>query len=203
MNDITHKEGTTIEHYENNAEAFWAGTKDHDVSQNIDAFLAALPTNKALDILDVGCGPGRDLLRFKSLGHKPIGLDGSATFCRMATEHSGCPTLNQTFVNMDLPDTSFDGVFANASLFHVPSSELLNVLRKLHACLRVGGILFTSNPRGSTEGWQGQRYGHYLELDSTKVFLEQAGFELLEHYYRPKGKPIAQQPWLAIVSRRR
>ncbi|MEW4983903.1 MAG: class I SAM-dependent methyltransferase [Cycloclasticus sp.] len=203
MNDITHKEGTTIEHYENNAEAFWAGTKDHDVSQNIDAFLAALPTNKALDILDVGCGPGRDLLRFKSLGHKPIGLDGSATFCRMATEHSGCPTLNQTFVNMDLPDASFDGVFANASLFHVPSSELLNVLRKLHACLRVGGILFTSNPRGSTEGWQGQRYGHYLELDSTKVFLEQAGFELLEHYYRPKGKPIAQQPWLAIVSRRR
>ena len=203
MNDITHKEGTTIEHYENNAEAFWAGTKDHDVSQNIDAFLAALPTNKALDILDVGCGPGRDLLRFKSLGHKPIGLDGSATFCRMATEHSGCPTLNQTFVNMDLPDTSFDGVFANASLFHVPSSELLNVLRKLHACLRVGGILFTSNPRGNTEGWQGQRYGHYLELDSTKVFLEQAGFELLEHYYRPKGKPLAQQPWLAIVSRRR
>jgi len=203
MNDITHKEGTTIEHYENNAEAFWAGTKDHDVSQNIDAFLAALPTNKALDILDVGCGPGRDLLRFKSLGHKPIGLDGSATFCRMATEHSGCPTLNQTFVNMDLPDASFDGVFANASLFHVPSSELLNVLRKLHACLRVGGILFTSNPRGSTEGWQGQRYGHYLELDSTKVFLEQAGFELLEHYYRPKGKPIEQQPWLAIVSRRR
>jgi len=202
MNDINRKEQTTIGHYENNAEAFWAGTKDHDVSQNIEAFLAALATKKSLDILDLGCGPGRDLLRLKSLGHKPVGLDGSAKFCTMATEHSGCPTLNQTFVNMDLPDASFDGVFANASLFHVPSTELLNVLRKLHACLRPGGILFTSNPRGSTEGWQGQRYGHYLELDASKAFLEQAGFELLEHYYRPTGKPIAQQPWLAIVSRR-
>lgn len=202
MDDTTNKEAVTISHYENNADAFWAGTKGHDVSQNIDAFLTALPKDKALNILDLGCGPGRDLLRFKSLGHNPTGLDGSPTFCKMATEYSGCPTLNQTFVTMNLPAGHFDGVFANASMFHVPSSQLLNVLNKLHDCLRLGGILFTSNPRGSAEGWHGQRYGHYLELEESKDFLERAGFELLTHYYRPKEKPKKQQPWLAIISRR-
>lgn len=202
MNNSLNKEAITISHYENNAAEFWAGTKNHDVSQNIEAFLVALPKGKPLNILDFGCGPGRDLLHFKSLGHNPTGLDGSPAFCKMATDYSGCPTLHQTFTTMTLPFGHFDGVFANASMFHVPSSQLLEVLLKLHDCLRPNGILFASNPRGNAEGWQGQRYGHYLELEGTQIFLEQAGFELLTHYYRPKGKPIEQQPWLATISRR-
>jgi len=202
MSDPNDKETLTIRHYDDHAEAFWAGTKDHDVSQNIEAFLSALPKGKPLNILDFGCGPGRDLQHFKSLGHHPIGLDGSKTFCKMATEFSGCPTLNQTFTTLSLPTEYFDGVFANASMFHVPSTHLLAVLKTLHHCLRPNGVLFTSNPRGNAEGWQGQRYGHYQEIEESKAFIEQAGFELLSHYYRPKGKPIEQQPWLAMLSRR-
>jgi hypothetical protein len=60
--------------------------------------------------------------------------------------------------------------------------------------------LFTSNPRGNGEGWQGGRYGNYQEYDQSKASLEQAGFTVLDHYYRPEGKPRDQQPWLAIVS---
>jgi len=202
MNDTADKEALTIGHYDNNAQSFWDGTKDHDVSQNIRAFLEPLPKNKPLDILDLGCGPGRDMHHFKSLGHKPIGLDGSRSFCDMATEFSGCPTIHQSFVNMDLSDYQFDGVFANASLFHVPATELLNVLKKLRECLLPDGILFTSNPRGNHESWKGQRYGHYLELEPSTNFLEQSGFDVLHHYYRPEGNPVNQQPWLAMVSRR-
>ena len=88
----------TINHYEENAESFRTGTKDHDVSQNIEAFLDALPQEKSLDILDFGCGPGRDLVVFKSLGHNPTGLDGCKEFCKMAQEQSDCPTLNQQFL---------------------------------------------------------------------------------------------------------
>ena len=83
MNDMKHKtsleeiETQTIHHYDLNAESFWQGTRDHDVSQNIQAFLSALPVKKSLDILDLGCGPGRDLSTFKKLGHKPVGIDGS------------------------------------------------------------------------------------------------------------------------------
>jgi SAM-dependent methyltransferase len=197
--DLDEIESVTLSHYENNAESFWTGTKDHDVSQNIDAFLDALPKNKPLDILDLGCGPGRDLNTFKSLGHNPIGLDGSKEFCNMAEKHSDCPVLHQQFLKLGLQENSFDGIFANASLFHVPSQELPRVLGELHSALRVGGILFTSNPRGNAEGWQGQRYGHYMELETSKIFLENAGFQLVHHYYRPKNKPREQQPWLAIV----
>ncbi|MEO1889486.1 MAG: class I SAM-dependent methyltransferase [Cycloclasticus sp.] len=203
MDDTVKKEALTIGHYEDNAAAYWGGTKAHDVSQNIQAFLHALPKNQALDILDLGCGPGRDLHHFKSLGHNAIGLDGSKTFCEMATAHSDCPTINESFVNMDLSNHKFHGIFANASLFHVPANELLNVLKKLFECLLPGGILFTSNPRGNEEGWQGQRYGNYLELEQSKAYLDSAGFNVLHHYYRPEGKPIEQQPWLAMVSQRR
>ena len=200
QNDLDEIESYTLGHYDKNAESFWLGTRDHDVSQNIEAFLRELPQDKILDILDFGCGPGRDLCAFKSLGHRPTGLDGSRAFCRLAYQHSGCSTLHQQFLKLDLKASSFDGIFANASLFHVPSQELPRVLGELHRALRPGGILFSSNPRGSGEGWQGQRYGHYMEFDINKIYLEQAGFEIIHHYYRPHGKPREQQPWLAIVS---
>jgi SAM-dependent methyltransferase len=192
----------TINHYNLNAESFWQGTRDHDVSQNISAFLSALPKDRALDILDFGCGPGRDLATFKQLGHRPIGLDGSETFCIMAQQYSGCNVLNQDFLNLDIKPNSLDGIYANASMFHIPSQELPKVLAECHQALRPKGILFTSNPRGEAEGWQGERYGHYMEFERSKLYLEQAGFSILEHYYRPKGKPRHEQPWLAIVSQK-
>jgi SAM-dependent methyltransferase len=195
-------EKSTLEHYEKNAESFWQGTRDHDVSQNIQAFLQALPDTGSLDILDLGCGPGRDLCTFKALGHRPTGLDGSRSFCQMAQQLSGCPTLHQQFLTLDLADNSFDGIFANASLFHIPSQELPRILHELHRTLRPDGILFSSNPRGDAEGWQGQRYGHYMQLETSRHYLEQAGFAIIDHYYRPPGLPREQQPWLAIVSRR-
>ncbi|ESS68604.1 methyltransferase type 11 [Methyloglobulus morosus KoM1] len=193
-------ETVTLGHYNQNAEAFWYGTKGHDVTQNYAAFLAPFPKDKKLDILDLGCGPGRDVNYFQSLGHRPVGLDGSEVFCGMARQYTGCRILHQTFLNLDLPSLSFDGIFANAALFHVPSQELPRVLDDLHTALRPSGILFLSNPRGDGEGWSGQRYGHYMQFEASKRFLEEAGFEILDHYYRPLGKPSHEQPWLAIVA---
>jgi SAM-dependent methyltransferase len=198
--NLTEIETLTLSHYEQNAADFWQGTKDHDVSQNYAAFLALFPTNKKLDILDFGCGPGRDVYYFQSLGHRPIGLDGSAEFCRMAREYTGCPILQQRFLSLELPAAGFDGVFANASLFHVPSRELPRVLSALNAALRPGGVLFISNPRGNGEGWSGLRYGHYMEIDSSRAFLAAAGFKVVDSYYRPMGKPRHEQPWLAITA---
>lgn len=199
--DFAQIESLTLRHYQHNAEAFWQGTKDHDVAQNYAAFLAPLPIDKALDILDLGCGPGRDVHYFKSLGHQPIGLDGCEAFCAMARRLTGCEILHQNFLNLNLAKQRFDGIFANASLFHVPSRELPRVLKILHATLKPGGILFSSNPRGTDEeGWSGQRYGHFMTFETSKKYLEEAGFTVLDHYYRPKGKPAHEQPWLAIVA---
>ena len=109
------------------------GTRDHDVSQNIAALLGHIEAKAPFTILDFGCGPGRDLKTLSGLGHMAIGLDGSASFAEMARADTGCDVWQQDFLNLDLPDRHFDGVFANAALFHVPSRELLRVLRQLHA----------------------------------------------------------------------
>ena len=194
----------TLEHYDSRAEDFWQGTRDHDVSQNMATLLKYVEGAAPFAILDFGCGPGRDLKAFSELGHVAVGLEGSARFAAMARQHSGCEVLEQDFLKLDLPAARFDGVFANASLFHVPGLELPRVLRELHASLKPRGVLFSSNPRGANEeGWNKGRYGAYHDLDSWRRFLAAAGFTELEHYYRPPGLPREQQPWLASVWRRR
>ena len=193
----------TLAHYEQNAEEFRAGTRDHDVSQNIAALLRHIEGEAPFAILDLGCGPGRDLRTFTGLGHAAIGLDGAARFAAMARADTGCEVWQQDFLHLDLPVDRFDGVFANAALFHVPSQDLPRVLRQLRATLKPRGVLFSSNPRGKNEeGWSGGRYGAYHDLEAWRRFISDAGFWELEHYYRPAGLPREQQPWLASVWRR-
>src|SRR5437016_14414413 len=122
---------STLEDYERTAEAFWEGTKDHDVTQNYDALLGNLEGSPPFTILDFGCGPGRDLRYFASLGHEAVGLDGCARFCEMARAHSGCRVLHQDFLRLELEQDRYHGIFANASLFHVPSQEIGRVLCQL------------------------------------------------------------------------
>lgn len=192
----------TLEHYNERAAQFWQGTRDHDVTQNIASLLRHLRGAAPLRILDFGCGPGRDLAAFRALGHEPVGLEGSPAFAAMAREHSGSEVWEQDFLALALPEASFDGIFANASLFHVPRRELPRVLRELRATLKPGGVLFASNPRGNNEeGWNGGRYGSYHDLETWRALLGAAGFSELEHYYRPPGLPLEQQPWLASVWR--
>lgn len=193
----------TLASYDGKARAFWEGTRDHDVSQNVEALLAEIPGAGPHRILDLGCGPGRDLAAFVARGHDPIGLDGAAAFVEMARAHAGVEVWQQDLLALDLPDDSFAGVFANASLFHVPSQELTRVLGELFACLRAGGVLFASNPRGDNEeGWNGGRYGAFHDLERWTAFTQSVGFEPIRHYYRPTGLPRDQQPWLATLWRR-
>ena len=192
----------TLRHYNEYADSFWEGTKDHDVSQNRDALLEHIG-GKPSRILDFGCGPGRDLKVFSELGHEAIGLEGAERFVQFAREYSGCEVWHQDFLSLELPADHFDGIFANAALFHVPSQALPRVLKDLWATLKPGGVLFSSNPRGDNEeGWNDERYGAYHNLERWREFVTGAGFVEITHYYRPPGLPRAQQPWLASLWRK-
>ena len=194
--------GGTLAHYNERAEDFRLGTQDHDVSQNIAALLRHIEGEPPFTILDLGCGPGRDLKAFTALGHVAIGLDGAERFVEMARAASGCEVWQQDFLALDLPPRKFDGIFANAALFHVPNQELPRVLAELRATLKPRGVLFSSNPRGANEeGWNRGRYGAYHDLEAWRRAMSAAGFMELEHYYRPAGLPREQQPWLASVWR--
>ena len=193
----------TLAHYDQRAQDFWEGTRDHDVSQNIDALLQAIESAPPFELLDLGCGPGRDLVTFTALGHHATGLEGSPQLAAMARAHSTCEVFEQNLLHLDLPAERFDGVFANAVLFHLPGQDLPRELRELHAALKPGGVLFTSNPRGQgQEGWSGERYGAFHDWESWREYLVAAGFAELTHYYRPAGLPHEQQPWLASLWRK-
>src|SRR6516164_4229029 len=183
----------TTAHYARLVEPYWGGTRDHAGHQNYAALLDAMEGDSPYSILDLGCGPGRDLRYFRSLGHDVVGLDGSTEFVAMARSYSGCEVLQQDFLAMKLPESRFDGIFANASLFHVPSQELPRVLAELSATLRSRGVLFCSNPRGNNEeGFGGDRYNCFLDHDTWRDYVTAAGFLQVRHYYRPPGLPRAK-----------
>jgi SAM-dependent methyltransferase len=201
--DLRKIAGATLAHYEQRAEDFWRGTQGHDVSQNVGELLRHIEGAPPFTILDFGCGPGRDLKTFRELGHVAVGLEGAPSFAAMARSHSGCEVLEQDFLALDLPPARFDGVFANAALFHVPRQELPRVLEELRAALKPRGVLFSSNPHGGNEeGWSRGRYGVYHDLETWRRFLTNAGFVELTHYYRPAGLPRERQHWLASVWRK-
>lgn len=201
--DLKKTSHLTLAHYDQRAEDFWEGTRDHDVGQNIAALLRYIEGESPFTILDFGCGPGRDLKVFARLGHIAVGLDGAARFVEMARTYSGCDVWCQDFLELDLPAGHFDGVFANASLFHVPGCELPRVLKELRTTLKSGGVLFSSNPRGNNEeGWNGGRYGAYHDIEMWRDYMNGAEFVEITHYYRPNGLRREQQPWLASVWRK-
>jgi SAM-dependent methyltransferase len=202
-NELEQITAGTLAHYQQHAEVFRAATRDHDVSQNINTLLRHIRGPTPYTILDFGCGPGRDLKSFARLGHRAIGLEGAAAFAAMARADSGCELWQQDFLKLELPPAYFDGVFANASLFHVPAQELPRVLGQLHDALKPGGVLFSSNPRGQNEeNWSSGRYGAFHDLPAWRAYMTAAGFLELEHYYRPTGLTRQEQPWLATVWRR-
>ncbi len=201
--DLAYIVTRTLADYDGNAQRFWEGTRDHDVTQNIETLLRHIEGTPPYAILDLGCGPGRDLVAFRERGHEPTGLEGSRALAAMAREHSGCEVWQQDFLALQLPQRRFDGVFANASLFHVPRQELPRVLGELYASLKPGGVLFSSNPRGANvEGWHGARYGAHHDLEAWRAYLDAAGFIEISHYYRPDHLPLDERPWLASLWRR-
>lgn len=196
-------EELTIAEYQLTAEDFRAGTWNHDVSQNRDALTAVMPKNPG-KILDLGCGPGRDLVAFKSQGHTVIGLDATPAFVEIAQQVSGCEVWQQSFFHLDLPAETFDGIFANASLLHVPRNQMVKVLKDLYQALVHQGAIVISICRGDGEGYSerptGYRYVSAWEYETLVPCLEQAGFEILRHYYRPPGLPCEAQSWLVVVA---
>ena len=137
------------------------------------------------------------------MGIVPLGWKVRLPWQQWPAPTAAARSGNKTFDSSSLPEAFFDGVFANASMFHIPKSMLPSVLEQLRATLKPRGVLFSSNPRGNNEeSIQGGRYGAYYDLSTWRAYLTAAGFSEIEHYYRPAGLPVEQQPWLASVWRR-
>jgi 2-polyprenyl-3-methyl-5-hydroxy-6-metoxy-1,4-benzoquinol methylase len=138
----------SIAYYDRQGGVFFAGSVWADMSATQARFLAHLPA--PADILEGGCGSGRDALAFAQAGHRVTAFDGSAEMVRRAREHTGLPVIQMTFQDVDWTDR-FDGIWTCASLLHVPRAELSDVLCRLARALKPGGAWMASFKRGTGE----------------------------------------------------
>jgi len=141
-------------------------------------FAASLPVPSR--ILDAGCGPGRDLARFVAHGHLPVGLDLSAPFVAKARRHAPTMLGDLRDVAALRPGARFDGIWAAASLVHLPETDARDVLGQFAALLRPGGKLFLSVRCAGETGWldepDGRRWYAVWPPDALDRAVTDAGF---------------------------
>ena len=160
---------TTLQFYKDHAQDFVKGTLSADMSEARQHFLQCLP--ESARILDFGCGSGRDTKAFLDLGYQVDACDGSEELCRIASEVTGIPVRHMFFQDLNETDV-YDGIWACASILHLPKEELAAVLRKIADALKKNGMLYTSFKYGDFEGMRGGRYFTNFTEDTVKVLLD-------------------------------
>lgn len=171
------KEKRTLSYYDENASAFCEGTRNADMSEMRGRFLQYLKPGAL--ILDAGCGSGRDSKFFMESGYRVVALDGSKEMCRQASEYLGQDVQCRRFEEIDEKEV-YDGIWACASLLHVPYELLPKVIARLIVALVDGGVLYASFKYGEEEREAGGRYFTDLREDGWKKVLEEAEEEMKE-----------------------
>ncbi|WP_077612046.1 class I SAM-dependent methyltransferase [Clostridium sp. Marseille-P2415] len=168
----------SIDYYNKYAAKEFEETVNQDMSEIRKEFLDLLEEGDT--ILDLGCGSGRDSLAFYDLGYDVTLLDASEEMCKLAEIHTGLEVLQMTFEEMDF-DNVFDGIWACASLLHIPKKELSDILTKIARALNDKGILYMSYKLGDFEGFRGERYFSDFTADSiTELLRDNGRFEIVK-----------------------
>lgn len=161
---------STIQYYNKNANTYFESTVGLDLSTLYGPFLKHL--SPGAHILDAGCGSGRDSLFFKNQGFQVTAFDASEEMVKLSSQLLGQEVLLMTFEDLDLPD-QYDGIWACASLLHVPRLKLPMLIAQLANNLRAGGVFYMSFKYGSDEFWRDGRYFNCLEEDSLQGIIGQ------------------------------
>lgn len=199
--NIDQSQTQTLQYYEANVEAFGQGTIHADMHEARDRFLSCLP--KAAHILDFGCGVGRDTKAFLDLGYSVDAIDGSRELCRIASRYTGISVQTMLFQNLSVVDT-YDGIWACASILHLPKKDLLPVMEKITAALKPAGILYTSFKYGSFEGMRHGRYFTDFTEDSLAEFMKQLpSLTVINQWITADVRPERkEEKWINILARR-
>lgn len=189
-----------VEYYNKNAESFFAGTVNADMSLWRDKFKSYISDGSR--VLDAGCGSGRDSRAFKQDGYLVEAFDASSEMCKLASEHIGQKVLQMRFDEIEFVN-EFDGIWACASLLHVSNEELSDVLNKLYKALKTNGILYVSFKYGEGAKQRGDRTFSDFTEESVKVLLENAKFEIVECGVSTDIRPNrADEKWVNVIARK-
>ena len=189
----------TLTYYNQNADAFIAGTQSADMSEQYCFFLKHITPGGKL--LDLGCGSGRDSAYFSALGFDVTAIDGSEELCKRVKENHGIEALCLRFEDIAF-QAEFDAIWACASLLHVKKTDMSNVMEKVSAALKPGGILYASFKYGSDECISNDRFfNNYTEHDINTLLTPENKLTLLEYWITEDVRPErAGEQWLNLIS---
>ena len=190
----------TLAWYRENLEGFIAGTADVDMTAQYRMFLEPIPSDGY--ILDLGCGAGNAALYFTQHGYQVLAADGCRELCDYTLRRAGCPVRCMLFEELDYTST-FDGIWACASLLHVPKAELPHVLRLIRRALKKGGVFYASFKYGETErDKNGRSFSDFTE-DSLRAMLHEAGgFQEIALWTSYDVRPDrAGELWVTVLCR--
>lgn len=192
---------TTLDYYNENADAFAESTQNADMHLTQDRFLSLLEEGSA--ILDFGCGSGRDLRYFMEKGYRVTGTDGSEELCRLASAFSGIKVKQLLFQELD-DEEVYDGIWACSSILHLSRKELPSVLRKMHTALKSNGIAYASFKYGNFEGERNGRYfTDFTEESFGEMLKEVSGFVTEECWITGDVRPgREEEKWLNLLLRK-
>ena len=191
----------SIDYYERYANVYYENTVDVDMSEIRNKFLELLPENA--DVLDLGCGSGRDGKAFEEAGCYVTLLDGSAEMCKLAEITMGKEVLNMRFDEMDFKEV-FDGIWACASLLHVPEEEMDQIMQKVCRALKPEGILYASFKYGEGEEYRNHRLFHdYTPQSLEEMMSRQREMEVLETWLSDDVRDGRDEKWVNILLKKK
>lgn len=188
----------TIRYYDENAEVFIEGTRDVEFTDLQDGFLKYL--KKGSRILDLGCGSGRDTKYFLDRGFQTDAIDGSAEICRQASAYTGIHVKEMLFQELDISET-YDGIWACASLLHLPYDELVLVFQKIARALNENAVFYVSFKYGEFEGWRkGRHFTDMTERRTESLLSKTAELKMKEMWITTDVRPGRdEERWLNII----
>ena len=191
---------TTLDYYQRNANVFVEGTLSADMHDAQKRFLNMLKPQAY--ILDFGCGSGRDAKAFLSRGYRVDAIDGSPELCRIASELIGNPVKQMLFDELSSIN-QYDGIWACASILHIPKRELVDVLRKISDALKDSGVLYTSFRYGSFEGMRRGRYFIDLTEETLRKLMEEVpSLQIIDTWITDDVRPGREERWINSLARR-
>ena len=188
----------TLKYYNENAQSFASGTVSVKFTEVQDKFLEKL--NPGAYILDFGCGAGRDTKYFLSRGYQVDAVDGSEQLCRIASEYTGIKVRQMLFQELDEKE-KYDGIWACASILHLPKKQLREVLENMYAALKSEGWIYTSFKYGEFEGERNGRYFTDFTTDTFKDFIhDMHGLKIEEQWITGDVRPgRGEEKWLNLL----
>lgn len=192
---------TILDYYNTNATQFTESTVNVDFKATQNRFLTKL--TKASRILDFGCGSGRDTKYFLEQGYQVDAVDGSIELCKLATAYTGIEVQNKLFCELNEKEY-YDAIWACSSILHLPVDELKDVMLKMAAAVKKGGIIYTSFKYGTFAGERNGRYFTDMTEETFAEFLQEIEELTIEEQWitsdvRPER---GEEKWLNLILRK-